>query len=211
MATQAERRRSTRQALLAASAGLLVDDGLPGFTTAAVTQRANLSNGALFSHFPTRLDLLAATVEHILEGLRTGYESDFTDLLDSGAGIQEMLELLWSSMSDPGFAAVLGVYTQARTDPELYEAIHAIVVEHGAYVGRINRRISARFVDDDPGRAAVVAGLATIAILAMQGLVVAHMVGASASAKDEVIQAFTAILDTARHRPPGAPASPREH
>jgi AcrR family transcriptional regulator len=211
VATQAERRRSTRQALLVASAGLLVDDGLPGFTTAAVTQRANLSNGALFSHFPTRLDLLAATVEHILGGLREGYESAFTELLDSGAGIHEMLELLWSSMSDPGFAAVLGVYTQARTDPELYAAIHGIVVDHGAYVGRINRRISARFVDNDPGRAAVVAGLATIAILAMQGLVVAHMVGASASAKDEVIQAFTAILETARHRPPGAPDSMREH
>ncbi len=71
--------------------------------------------------------------------------------------------------------------------------------------------MSASFVDGDPELAAVIAGLGTIAILAMQGLVVAHMVGASASAKSDLVRAFTAILEAARHRPPGAPDPLREH
>lgn len=208
--TQAERRATTRQALLDAAAELLVDEGLAGFTTAAVTQRAGLSNGALFSHFPTRLDLLAATLEHILSGLRDSYEITFNGLVETGATPETLLELLWESMSNPSFGAVLSVYTQARTDQELYGAIHELVVRHGSYVGQINRRITATFVDE-PQRVALVSGLGTLAILAMQGLVVSHMVGASAGAKDDLIGAFTTILETAMAQPPGAPTPVPEH
>ena len=210
MPTQAERRATTRQTLLDAAAELLVAEGLAGFTTAAVTQRAGLSNGALFSHFPTRLDLLAATLEHILSGLRDSYEITFNGLVETGATPETLLELLWESMSNPSFGAVLSVYTQARTDRELYDAIHQLVVRHGSYVGQINRRITATFVDD-PQRVAFVSGLGTLAILAMQGLVVSHMVGASAGAKDGLIGAFTTILETAMAQPPGAPAPVPEH
>jgi AcrR family transcriptional regulator len=196
--------------LLDAAADLLVTDGLGAFTTAAVTQRAGLSNGALFGHFPTRLDLLAATLEHILSGLRDGYEVTFNGLVDTGATPETLLELLWESMSNPSFGAVLSVYTHARTDPELYDAIHDLVVRHGAFVGQINRRVTSSFVDE-PERAALVSGLGTLAILAMQGLVVSHMVGASAGAKDDLIKAFTVILETAMAQPPGAPAPPPEH
>jgi AcrR family transcriptional regulator len=196
--------------LLDAAGQLLVEVGLPGFTTAAVTQRAALSNGALFGHFPTRLELLAATVEHTLAGLRVGYERTFNGLVETGATPETLLELLWESMSDPSFGAVLGVYTQARTDPELYDALHDIVVMHGSYVGQINRRVSASFVDD-PERAATIAGLGTLAILAMQGLVVSQMVGASKGAKSDLVRAFTMLLEAARSAPPGAPDSLEEH
>lgn len=199
MPTQAERRATTRLALLDAAAELLVAEGLTGFTTSAITQRAGLSNGALFSHFPTRLELLAGTVEHMLAGLREGYEVTFNGLVETGATPETLLELLWESMSDPSFGAVLGVYTQARTDRELYDAIHDIVVQHGAFVGQINRRVAASFIDD-PDRVAQFASLGTLAILAMQGLVISHMVGASANAKDPLIAAFTVILETARGR-----------
>jgi AcrR family transcriptional regulator len=206
VATQAERRASTRQALLDAAAELLVDEGLVGFTTAAVTQRSGLSNGALFSHFPTRLELLAATVEHILSDLRAGYETTFAGLIDTGASPVTLLELLWESMNDVRFAAVLGVYTQARTDPDLFLALNPIVVKHGSFVGQINRRVVASFVDD-PGVTERTAGLGTIAILAMQGLVVSHMVGASQSAARPLIDAFAQILEVQRllDAPPGQP------
>jgi AcrR family transcriptional regulator len=197
MATQAQRRANTRQALLDAAAELLVDEGLAGFTTAAVTQRSGLSNGALFSHFPTRLELLAATVEHILSGLREGYETTFAGLIDTGASPATLLELLWESMNDTRFAAVLGVYTQARTDPDLFLALNPIVVKHGSFVGQINRRVVASF-EHDPARAETTALLGTIAILAMQGLAVSHMVGASMSAARPMIDTFAQLLELQR-------------
>jgi AcrR family transcriptional regulator len=200
MTTQAARKASTRQVLLDAAADLLVEDGLAGFTTAAVTQRASLSNGALFGHFPTRLDLLAATVEHILARLRHDYDTTFTGLLEDSAEPVTLLEMLWSSMTDPHFGAVLGVYTQARTDGELLAAIHDIVVRHGSYVGEINRRVARTFAPD-PERAARLSTVGTLAIVAMQGLVVSHMVGASMGGERDLIGAFANLYDQARAMP----------
>lgn len=205
MATQAQRRAITRQALLDAAADVLVADGLAGFTTAAVTTRADLSNGALFGHFPTRLELLAATVEHILGRLRAGYEQTFADLEDHLVAPETLLELLWASMADAQFGAVLGVYTQARTDRELLAAIHDIVVRHGSYVGQINRRIAASFAPDDPERALQITRIGTIAIISLQGLVVSHMVGASMGGERDLIGAFAEMLEQARSAPPSTP------
>jgi AcrR family transcriptional regulator len=206
MATQAERRANTRQALLDAAAALLIEEGLAGFTTAAVTQRAGLSNGALFGHFPTRLDLLAATLEHLLAGLRVGYERTFAGLVETGASPETLLELLWESMNGPVFGAVLGVYTQARTDAELLAAIHDIVVQHGSFVGQINRRVVSSLVPD-PQQAARTAGLGTIAILAMQGLVVSNMVGASMGAHRDLVGIFADLFEQQRTAPPGSAAA----
>ncbi|CAE7884177.1 unnamed protein product, partial [Symbiodinium sp. KB8] len=136
---EAERRAATRATLLDAAAEVLVERGLAGFTTTAVTDRAGVSNGALFRHFPTRLDLIAATVEHVLVRLRTTYETTFGDLPDR-PDVETLLDLLWSAMSDTQFGAVLEVYTQARTDTDLLAAIHPIVAEHGDYVNALTAR-----------------------------------------------------------------------
>lgn len=199
MPTQAERKATTRQALLDAAADLIVEEGLAGFTTTAVTQRADMSNGALFSHFPTRLELLAATVEHVLTRLRDDYEAAFDRLVEHGASPEALLDLLWESMSDPQFCAVIAVYTQSRTDGELLVALHDVVVEHGAYVGALNQRVARTFTDD-PSVAARLYGLGTIAILAMQGLVVSNMVGASIGSERDLIGAFADLYEHSRHQ-----------
>ena len=193
MPTQAERRAATRSTLLDAAAEVLVERGLTGFTTTAVTDRAGVSNGALFRHFPTRLDLIAATVEHVLVRLRTSYESTFGDL-PTRPEVETVLDLLWSAMSDSQFGAVLEVYTQARTDTELLTAIHPIVTEHGDYVNALTARVAATL--GDGADTAPLAGLGNLAILAMQGLVVGQMAGASPGFERDVLAGFRTLIDT---------------
>ena len=194
MPTQAERRAATRSTLLDAAAEVLVERGLAGCTSTAVISRAGASNGALFRHFPTRLDLIAATVEHVLVRLRTNYETTFGNLPD-GPAIETVLDLLWFAMSDIQFGAVLEVYTQARTDTDLLAAIHPIVAEHGEYVTDLTARVAATLVD--PAESALLADLGGLAILAMQGLVVSQMAGASPGYEREVLTGFRTLIDTA--------------
>ena len=193
MPTQAERRAATRSTLLDAAAEVLVERGLAGFTTTAVTDRAGVSNGALFRHFPTRLDLIAATVEHVLVRLRTTYETTFGDLPDR-PDVETLLDLLWSAMSDTQFGAVLEVYTQARTDTDLLAAIHPIVAEHGDYVNALTARVAATLGDGTDSEP--LAGLGSLAILAMQGLVVGQMAGASPGYERDVLAGFRTLIDT---------------
>lgn len=200
MATQAERRAGTRRTLLDAAARVLVEDGTAGFTTSAITARAGVSNGALFRHFPTRLDLLAATLEHVLARLRDDYDRTFAGLADGAPAVGTVLDLLWAAMSDPEFGAVLALYTQARTDADLLAVIHPVVAEHGDYVRDLVDRVSAVLAGEDPAAARRVATVGNLAILTMQGLVVGQMAGASTGFERDVLTAYSDLVEKALHR-----------
>src|SRR3954447_2618169 len=78
--TQAERRASTRQALLEAATACLIEDGHAGFSTTEIMKRAGLSQGALFKHFSTKGELLAATAEHLYDEMISQYVDRFRRL-----------------------------------------------------------------------------------------------------------------------------------
>jgi len=61
------RSRRTRQALLDAARQLVETDGVQATTLAAVADRAGVSHRALYLHFPSRSELLAALVRSLGE------------------------------------------------------------------------------------------------------------------------------------------------
>lgn len=167
--TQAERRETTKAALLDAAAACLTDSGVAGFTTSEVVKRAGLSNGALFRHFPTKSDLLAATIEHVFARLRDDYERAFLDVPSEGRTVRVLLEMLWAVMDDPVLAAAYDVYTSARCDAWLQAAIEPVVREHVERLAVLGREL----LHEVPGIAdEVIDRAVSLSILAMQGLVV---------------------------------------
>ena len=99
----------------------------------AVAETAELSNGAVFNHFDTRLDLLAATVEYALAELREGFAQSFS-VAGADATATELLSILWECMSRPEQTAVVEVFAQARTNPELQSLLAPIVSEHHRHI-----------------------------------------------------------------------------
>jgi len=187
MPTQAERRATTRQALLDAAATTLVQRGASGFTTTAVAESAALSNGALFRHFPTRLDLVAATVEHVLAELRGVYATRFARSSGSATTPEELLELLWDCMSDARLAAVYELYTQCRTDDDLLRSVQPIVMDHVDQIGVLAATVMTRIDDPVPPHAA---SFVTLAILSMQGLIINNLAGTSLGVERDLIVAL---------------------
>lgn len=117
--SQAERSRTTREALLDATIACLVADGYASTTTSRVAERAGLSRGAHLHHFQTRQALVAAAVERL--SVRRGAELlQAADALPDGPGrLAAGLDLIWSSYASPLFQAALDLWADARTDPEL--------------------------------------------------------------------------------------------
>src|SRR3954449_12191328 len=105
MTSQADRRTATRAKLLDAAMATLVDAGYAGLTTTEVGKRAGLSQGALFRHFPTKPDLLAATIEHLFAGLVVGYEAQFATVADAEDRLAAGLDLLADVFADPRLLA----------------------------------------------------------------------------------------------------------
>lgn len=167
--TQAQRRESTRSALLDAALDQLGIDGLGGFTTTSVCRRAGLSQGALFKHFDTKAELLAAVTEYLFDELRSDFELAFTSLSADERTPRAGIELLWDQMLDPRLAAAFELYTAARTDRDLRAALEPVVAAH---VDRIHElgAVLVPEVEAELRRDAI-----DLALLSMQGLVLNQM------------------------------------
>jgi AcrR family transcriptional regulator len=133
---QQSRSVATRARLVEAAAGALIDAGYAGASTAVVAERAGVSQGALFKHFATKADLLAASVEALL----AGYVEDFragVGRLATGAPHQRIrpaVAALWSIFRKPGMHAVFEIYVAARTDPALASRLGPILERHRAAI-----------------------------------------------------------------------------
>lgn len=120
--TQAERSADTTAKLLDATASALIELGYAGTSTTEVCRRAGVSRGALLHHFPTKDELVAAAVAHVVD-LRVEEFQATLATLPEGASVVERLEtaidVLWSIYKGPTVAAWIELAVAARTDPNL--------------------------------------------------------------------------------------------
>jgi AcrR family transcriptional regulator len=141
--TQAERREQTRTALLDATVSCLVDLGFSATTTTEVTRRAGVSLGALLHHFPSKADLLAAAVSHVLDRRQDEFRRAMEHLDPTVDRVDAAIDLLWSAFSGPTFTAWLELWVASRTDAEL--AAEMFLVEQ-----RFHRASTELFADFFP-------------------------------------------------------------
>ena len=67
MARQSERREATQGKLIEAARGCFLEEGFDGTSTEAVLARAGVSKGAMYHHFASKSDLLAAVFEAVVQ------------------------------------------------------------------------------------------------------------------------------------------------
>lgn len=130
MATQTERRERTIALLLDAAIASLNERGYAATTTHAICERAGLSQGALFRHFPNRRALLAAAAAEVAR--RQGVAFAAADL---GPVIsREALHRVLSELVRLGSSAENRTWHElmlaARTDEELRSALEPATDEY---------------------------------------------------------------------------------
>lgn len=149
--TQQQRRDETRRALLDAAVESLIEVGFARTTTLEVQRRANTSRGALLHHFPSKAELLVATVDHLAEMRARELKMLAAQLPDGRARTDAVLELLWQCFSGTFFQVAMELRTAARTDPELRPVL---VTAERALRDRILAQAKTLFgkdVSDHPG------------------------------------------------------------
>ena len=163
--TQRERREETRARLLAATQTALVERGYAGTTTTAVCRRAGVSQGALFKHFASKGELLAATAERLFANLIDAYR----DSLPRLAGVEDRaaaaVQLLWDVFEDARLLAAIELYGAARTDRDLAARLAPVAERHGENLHQLAREL---FPEAAPRRPDFDA-LVSVVVQAIQG------------------------------------------
>jgi AcrR family transcriptional regulator len=184
--TQGERTATTRTKLLDATLECLVERGYAGTTTIAVAERAGVSRGAQLHHFPARAALVAAAAEHLYARLTAAYQAGFAALPSAAERLRAAIDLLWSMFAEPQYAAVLELFTAARTDADLRAHLQPIAERHEANVYRLARA----YFPDAARRPREFDAALTLVLDAMQGMAssrAVHAHGPSAASRLEAL------------------------
>ncbi|MEU4647250.1 TetR/AcrR family transcriptional regulator [Nocardia fluminea] len=135
--TQQQRRTETIRNLIDATIGSLCEKGYAATTISEIVTRAGVSSGALFRHFPTRLDLLVAAAEEVrsrqFTEFRAGLSALGTDSLD------HCLTLLRAACRAPINGAWYELLIAARSDPALRERLTPFTIQYHDQIAQLAR------------------------------------------------------------------------
>jgi AcrR family transcriptional regulator len=137
--TQQERREETRRRLLDATIAVLVEQGYARLTTVEVAKRAGVSQGAVFTHFDTKAELLVAAVQHLFPRIIQDYLAGYAGLPSGRDRIGAAVEMLWAVFERPEMQAAIELYVAARTEPELQAALATVEGPHRDNLLRVAR------------------------------------------------------------------------
>jgi AcrR family transcriptional regulator len=119
---QQQKSARTRLRLVEAATDCLVEGGYSRLTTQAVAERTSISRGTMHHHFPTRMELVSAVVEHVFyERMRLFLEDYLSEM--AGGSEADLLKIAtdahWRSVQTREYSAYLELAVAARTDAEL--------------------------------------------------------------------------------------------
>ena len=135
--TQAQRREATVARLIAAATEALIEVGYARTSVQEIATRAGLTQGALFRHFPSRIELMIRVADDVGERLLDLFRSDFRSLCTHAAAPQSLalaLSLLRSNVQSRLHQAWFELLLAARTDPVLHEALMPIWARRDARI-----------------------------------------------------------------------------
>ncbi|MFD6162886.1 TetR family transcriptional regulator [Nocardia sp. NPDC060256] len=131
--TQRERRETTIANLLDASIEVIDELGYARASVTNITARAGLSYGALFRHFPTMSDFMAATAHEAVRRQVEATRQRFREVAgrEGRTDMETSLQVLRELSGRPTHTVILELTMAARTDPFLRASLQQAMRDVG--------------------------------------------------------------------------------
>lgn len=118
---QQTKSENTRTTILDAAIRCFYERGYNNTTTEKVAKEAGVSRGAMLHHFPSRFDLIKATVKHLHQQRLKLFEEQESMIQGDAEHslIEEGIDAYWAQLHSPLFTVWNELRVAARTDVEL--------------------------------------------------------------------------------------------
>lgn len=145
--TQKQRREETIARLLDASIATIVEVGYARASASAITKRSKLSDGALFRHFETMGDFMAATAREVLRRQLDLFGAHMAEIPVDRRDLEAALTILRDVTSNPTNAVLYELLIAARTDETLKRTLREVLSDYRTKIYEMARAlpVSERF------------------------------------------------------------------
>lgn len=132
--TQQQRREETVARLLQASIDTIIDVGYARASAAVITKRAGVSVGALFRHFETMGDFMAATAYEVLRRQLETFTKQVAEIPADRPALPAALTILRDITAGSTNAVLYELMVAARTDEKLKETLQNVLGQYSAKI-----------------------------------------------------------------------------
>jgi AcrR family transcriptional regulator len=130
--TQQERREETVARLLDASIDTIIDVGYARASAAVIAKRAQVSDGALFRHFPTMGDFMAATAREVMRRQLDLFTKQVAEIPADGPALEATLTIMLDITGNATNTVMYELMVAARTDEKLRATLQEVLTEYAA-------------------------------------------------------------------------------
>ncbi|CFD29987.1 TetR family transcriptional regulator [Mycobacterium tuberculosis] len=132
--TQQQRREETVARLLQASIDTIIEVGYARASAAVITKRAGVSVGALFRHFETMGDFMAATAYEVLRRQLETFTKQVAKIPADRPALPAALTILRDITAGSTNAVLYELMVAARTDEKLKETLQNVLGQYSAKI-----------------------------------------------------------------------------
>jgi AcrR family transcriptional regulator len=137
--TQQQRREETVARLLDASIESIVEVGYARASAAVIARRAQVSDGALFRHFPTMGDFMAATAHEVMRRQLDLFTKQVAAIPADRPALEAALSILRDVTGNATNAVMYELLVAARTDEKLRATLQNVLTEYAANIHDVAR------------------------------------------------------------------------
>ena len=132
--TQQQRREDTIARVLDASIATIIEVGYARASAALIAKRAEVSDGAIFRHFPTMRDLMGATLQEAGRRQLEEYAARIAKIPPDSSALEEGLRILNDLTANPTNTVIHELWVAARTDDQLRDTLREEMTTYAAQI-----------------------------------------------------------------------------
>jgi AcrR family transcriptional regulator len=132
--TQQQRREETVARLLEASIATISEVGYARASAAVITKRAGMSVGALFRHFDTMGDFMAATAQEVGRRQLDSFTKQVAEIPADAPALEAALRILRDLTRNSDNAVLYELMIAARTDEKLNATLQNVLEQYSAKI-----------------------------------------------------------------------------
>jgi AcrR family transcriptional regulator len=148
--TQQQRREETVARLLDAGIDTIIDVGYARASAAVIAKRAKVSDGALFRHFPTMGDFMAATAREVMRRQLDAFTKQVAEIPADKPALEAALTIMRDLTGNATNTVMYELMVAARTDEKLRATLQEVLTEYVANIYDVAKALPGadRFPDD---------------------------------------------------------------